>query len=399
MKKILIVLLILASLALWACGTGAGPGEDPAVEAYRSAAQSFLDQGNAAAAVEVLTKGVEATGDEALAAMLKAAQAAAAEATETAEPTTTEPESTEPEPTEPPIEPGVIPLELEGGQVIPQFQLPEGAPEELNAELYDTYSQIASQEYAECSYEWYRNGDILSLVVSTEMDSWQGRAVYNLSVSGQRLGNEEILAALGWSQEDYLTRLRLAVAACYDEHESWNTDEDAFWDRKEQTLEEENLREAALYLGQDGAAWAAVTLQIYAGSGETEVLLEIPADAETRFAEVTLVRPEPQFSIYDYMGTWEGDGLTIVIGSDGFSVEGFCSNSSGTRLAYVYFTSELFYLEDGSGSRWFEDSFGNSGTLNICCYDGYLYAYVTDFWNAPGADWGFYADEFYLYRS
>lgn len=397
MKKILIFLLILTTLALWGCDSAEEPVVDPVVEAYRVAAKGFLDQGDAAAAVEVLTKGVEITGNEELAAMLTAAEAAV-KATETTEPPTTE--STEPPTTEPPVEPAVIPLELKNGSFIPQFQLPQGDPEELNAELYDTCSQVATLEHAEFSYEWFHNGDILSLVTSTNMDGWQGRKVYNVSIStGERLDNAAILAALGWDQESYMRRLRLSVAACYDEHESWNSDEDAFWDRKENTLSDENLAEASLYLGQDGTVWAAVTLEIYAGSGETETVLQIPEDAETRFADVALVRPEPKFDIYSYVGDWAGDGLFISMGSDSFVVEGYCSNSTGTRVASIYFSADLYTLESGYGSFWFQDSFGNYGVLNICCYDGYIYAYVSDFQNTPGASWGFYLEEFYLYRS
>ena len=85
---------------------------------------------------------------------------------------------------------------------------------------------------ATVSYESYRIGNILSLMLKCEkfMSSYEEYAAYNYDISqGVWLNNGELLEKLDVKEEDYLKAVRRAAAKCYDDAFSSAFDEYGTW--------------------------------------------------------------------------------------------------------------------------------------------------------------------------
>lgn len=124
----------------------------------------------------------------------------------------------------------------------------------------------------------------------------------------------------------------------------------------------------------------------------------IEANGITNYTIVDLTSEtatEDDFNPFDYIGQWNGGDLQITIDYSCITVKG-SSVSPSYKTAFFEYLVSFSDFSGNSFSLYFEDGWG-SGVLNVIFEEGYIYAYVTDY--TIGGDWGFFGEEFYLYRS
>lgn len=186
---------------------------------------------------------------------------------------------------------------------IPQILLEGEEIEQINAEIYDTVYPIVEmveqdvQDYGfpytaqAASYRWSVSGDVLSLIVWTEVSPEYGGLseylVYNVSVSGgELLSDEELLEATGWTEDAYREVLTQELTDKFvslnkSAVEQLGMEHDFIRQQLDPTLSDENLDSAMLYLDEDGQLCVIVRCYTMAGGGETMVDLCIgTGDAE-----------------------------------------------------------------------------------------------------------------------
>lgn len=155
---------------------------------------------------------------------------------------------------------------------IPQINLNSVDTDRINRELYDSLYPLVESRIAEAEqnsaaeigglgYCAFTNGDVLSLLIDCEQggeNAGHEYRVYNLSVTtGSRLGNGELLTALGLSEAAYRALVKLALESRW--HQQRTADET---DTLEKSLSDANLDTAQPYLGADGRLCAASTLYL-----------------------------------------------------------------------------------------------------------------------------------------
>lgn len=145
------------------------------------------------------------------------------------------------------------------------------------------------------SYECYRCGDVLALVVRCAYyyDNDEEYSVYNYdTANGVRLSNEDLLAMRGVTQEQALSAIRRAAAACYDEQyfpawvgSGFDTAAGAYQELRAWTISEDNITpELPLYLDDSGAMHTIAAIGCHAG---VSWLLEtLTLDLEDNAADV-----------------------------------------------------------------------------------------------------------------
>ncbi len=146
----------------------------------------------------------------------------------------------------------------------------------------DVYPYVAEYEDAtqfgyspttrSITYEWYVNGDVLSIcvTVASDMNDLHDYYVYNLSLTeGERIADYQLLQAAGVTREEFNSRLQTALAARFDE--MWGGMTDAMGEefvnaQRDSTLASDSVRLAVPYLGADGVLYAVARIYSLAGA-------------------------------------------------------------------------------------------------------------------------------------
>ena len=296
MRIVASVLLITVLLSLCACRAETEQA-NPVIDAYKQSAQDLISKGDTDSAIAALEEGVQKTNDAELIAMLEDLKKQTAESTaeELTESSVQEPtESTAEEPTEESTEPTteeVTEIEIEPDVItayeydmdytsidIPEIVLPYPEVEQLNREIYDWVYEISEYGYVSASYEWHLNGDILSLIIHTQGNSYETYDAYNVSVStGRVLSNDDILASFDMTREQYLQIAAEAIGTYFGkEYRSWEVNYPAEFEKvKELTVAEENIAESILFVGEHNKLSAVVYIYALAGPDGVDAIVEI----------------------------------------------------------------------------------------------------------------------------
>lgn len=145
------------------------------------------------------------------------------------------------------------------------------------------------------SYESCRCGDVLALVVKCAYyyDNYEEYSVYNYdTANGVRLANEDLLAMQGVTQEQALSTIRRAAAACYDEQyfpvwvgSGFDATTGAYQELRAWTISEDSITpELPLYLDDGGAMHTIAAIGCHAGVGWLFETLTL--DLEDKAADV-----------------------------------------------------------------------------------------------------------------
>lgn len=157
------------------------------------------------------------------------------------------------------------PLVSEECYHFPQLNLPNGAGQEINAKIQENLNEVYSWEpwYVGISfnYEWYENGDILSIVTREETNApVLIHDIYNISVqTGKELSTAEVLTHCGISEDTFYQKVQTCIAE-YLEYSVWEQYEhlkDYYSLEEVEQIEasaysEENMQNVKPYIGKDG---------------------------------------------------------------------------------------------------------------------------------------------------
>lgn len=164
---------------------------------------------------------------------------------------------------------------------VPEIRRDAPGAEEINAELRQLYAGLVQEsrdtdELPECdtiSYEHYRNGDVLSLVVTCSfgMTRMMDYRVYHYDIRQDRaLTQEELPALLDTSAEELHSAFVRAAAQAFDEAyhgmDHWDTPS-AFYQYRAVTLGGYYLDNALVYLGEDAQPRVLLPIWSYVGAG------------------------------------------------------------------------------------------------------------------------------------
>lgn len=276
MKKFLAIVLVCFSVCLlFGCGSDKN---ESVIEAYRNSAQILLDQGDLSSAIDLLTHAVSETGDTTLTAMLEEAISLRAQSAES-QPGTQEPVS-ETETPSTPEEPVTVDVRVtdvynDGVSTLPQIELTQENILAINREIYDNYTPMA-ENGCSFSYDWYVNGDLLSLVIRGMGDSYEFYTVYNVSVtSGESLNKEAVLSAAGLDLNAYRTVAKDCLSSYFHECNSAFASEANFSSKLEDTVSDGNIDASQVFLGEGGALYAVAYVGSFVGADGYDRIVEI----------------------------------------------------------------------------------------------------------------------------
>lgn len=177
---------------------------------------------------------------------------------------------------------------------IPEIQLPDSfsAVNSINREIKEKYladgeawasdpsNTTGGRNYGDIKYDWYRNDDVLSLVISASFCNYDGTEyqVYNISVStGQQLSNSQLVSRAGWTEDSYQSSVKEALLSQYWEKagpalDSLKSSGDLTEERiaSYHNLYENTVsyaQEAAPFLGENGDLYIIGSYGVDAGGG------------------------------------------------------------------------------------------------------------------------------------
>ena len=148
---------------------------------------------------------------------------------------------------------------------LPRLTTDSDGAASINADIEGSFRHLVDADYCKLYYEWWQNGDLLSVLVVEQMnDGGAFYTPYNLDLStGRRLRGGELTDALGLSRE-ILGDNELAVMA--EEYEyMWgnkSAGDDADWyeERLARTVSTDNAEFDRLWLGYGGDLYFAARM-------------------------------------------------------------------------------------------------------------------------------------------
>lgn len=171
---------------------------------------------------------------------------------------------------------GLDEKEVTASYRIPKIDLPGGDAEKANLEIYNTLYPVVQDAVRDIweqgypyisggvSYRWNVNGDILSVVVCDDSYPTSSGSyvymVYNFSIkSGEILPKDEIPAAVGLDEDEYMEQVKLNLGSRFwsgwsrtDENLSMIGTAGFFNQQLEKTVSQDNAEEARPYLDENG---------------------------------------------------------------------------------------------------------------------------------------------------
>lgn len=201
------------------------------------------------------------------------------EATSTAEQIETKAPETEPQ-TEEPFEYSTDPSDYVGvareagygdGYTIPEIKLDSRDARTANADInglygpiFDIGDEVDSSYYCtSISYDAYVANEMLSVVVTAEYNgSTDYYSVYTFDLRDNSLmSNNDIIEKLDMNKDEVNEKLKKAAEAAFkDKFEESFADDVDYEDCFEKTMSEDNLKDAKLYIGEEGALKALVPM-------------------------------------------------------------------------------------------------------------------------------------------
>ena len=330
---------------------------------------------------------------------------------------------------------------------IPEIQLSGSysAVNSINREIKEKYladgeawasdpsNTTGGRNYGDIKYDWYRNDDVLSLVISASFCNYDGieYQVYNISVStGQQLSNSELVSRAGWTEDSYQSSVKEALLSQYWEKagpamDSMKSSGDLTegWIAGYRSLYENTVsfaQEAAPFLGENGDLYIIGSFGVNAGGGsETRRInlssysispyysedfvapsLEAPKTAPTQTVWRLVSSSEDSYMLYEdedgnfksgtvrtvnnfsYDETGNLSSVTIE-----YTINGITSTSDDVPITYNWDESEQCLLSLNRRTRYFdaegrltEQIYTRGGITDTYTYDsdGYPCSCVSD---------------------
>jgi len=174
---------------------------------------------------------------------------------------------------------------------VPAFNIASADAQRINSEIYsDIYNQylntleMQNGKFSLMVYEiscvYYINNDIVSLGIETSTD-WgdTGSRWYNINKStGKSISNSELVASLGYTEEQFVSHLKNLAADFYVN--LWKNNNpmgqnDFYLDRYNYTISDEACNiNVPLYVGENGNLWAIANIGSLAGASHYEYAID-----------------------------------------------------------------------------------------------------------------------------
>ncbi len=263
---------------------------------------------------------------------------------------------------------------------IPQINLDGEAIVAVNEEIMAYYQSIVDDEltaYEEgysnicysIAYEWTVNDDVLSLLITVKLD-WaepMPYRVYNVSISEARLLSAEEMYEIADLDAD--TIREMLGSYYFDMYGNLSPSDfgDYYYDQLENTLADENVQRAEIYLDENGGA--CVIGQVYSMAG---------ADYYSYIIAVDGYVPNADYTAYAGTGTQTDTSVSSTPTSGGSYVDAYAQKvtSYPDGSSYVLYdidqdgTPELLVTE----KQTVHQVYTYSGGYAVYCGD--IYAYV-----------------------
>lgn len=205
---------------------------------------------------------------------------------------------------------------------IPQIHIDSKDANEINTEIYNAlYDGTMQSVFADMElgngvpvclgirYEWYVNGDMLSLLIAEDFDADVVRySVYNLVITkGDRVSDEEIVLSKMASQEEYHTHAKKALGSIFwnqygDAISSWQksyaeTELKAVGEVLALTISERNVDNCLPYLGKDGDLFIIGDVYSLAGAGQYSHVINLSNyELAENYAETVEIPVRPKLT-------------------------------------------------------------------------------------------------------
>ena len=171
---------------------------------------------------------------------------------------------------------------------VPAFNISSSDAKKVNEEIYSKVYKVIEETIDTmkigCSlvdyiidYEYYINGDIVSLVI-TLYNAWDqtDSIAYNMNkLTGERVSNSQLVSLFGYTDESFIKTLKDVAGKYYMENVNYPKNE-YYWERYSFTISDKACNmDVPLYIGENGNLFAAVYIGSVAGAGSYERMLDI----------------------------------------------------------------------------------------------------------------------------
>jgi hypothetical protein len=161
---------------------------------------------------------------------------------------------------------------------MPAINIDSEDAEEINKEISDLCGDIF-YEGKQCQesqttlvttsldYASYQNENIVSLFITAE-NCWglTDYYVYNIdTVTGEEFDNDDILNALSLTEADFNSLFETAINNMFAELKDNSEDDSIYKEQIGKTLDEDNIDDAQLFIGNDNSLWALGKVYSIAG--------------------------------------------------------------------------------------------------------------------------------------
>ena len=192
---------------------------------------------------------------------------------------------------------------------IPQFNLPDDRAKEANDKIYTELYAILDEkvyhteaEYPWISlmhYNWGANGRVASVVIRTSMTDydWTTYQAYTISLeTGKVLSAAEVAAAFDLTEEGFYDTVRDTMTRYWKAQKEEMLKQGSFLEEMidelaNQTLADENVRDAVPYINRDGELCFIAMLASPAGAGAYYHLWNTGEEIHEEFVRCDLEHP------------------------------------------------------------------------------------------------------------
>lgn len=174
--------------------------------------------------------------------------------------------------------------------VIPELKMSSSDALEANDEIreeckkwIDESVEASKKKYSlictEVSYEAWFNGRLLTLITTIKLDVNQivYYMVYTFDVTtGEELDNEDIAEqVLKISEDELELKIKDAMLNYFVDNCNTTNKDDIYYEQLEQTISEDNIDDAEVYLDKSGNAYIHCVIYSIAGAGSYEHLIKL----------------------------------------------------------------------------------------------------------------------------
>ena len=144
--------------------------------------------------------------------------------------------------------------------------------------MYDKYGYVST---GKMNYGWGQKGNIASVIVETDwVDvSFSEYRIYNVNTeTGKEASRAELLAAFGLTEESFKAQAKEMLKSKFETVNSWaieSVGKTEYNKKLNSTISDENIKNAQLYINEEGQLCLMVSFYGFAGPERTNSCLSL----------------------------------------------------------------------------------------------------------------------------